>query len=113
MLVEVQIDEEPVCAEPPLGATAPLEGTTVANITLEKGYFRTSNKSHDILQCYQKRACLGGNDTDDYCAPGYNGPCEKTFYVVARDVMFVGLGLPLVAGLVGICITQVIDIPSF
>ena len=78
MLVEVQIDEEPVCAEPPLGATAPLEGTTVANITLEKGYFRTSNKSHDILQCYQKHACLGGNDTDDYCAPGYNGPCEKT-----------------------------------
>ena len=75
----VRINEEPVCAEPPLGATAPSDGTTVASITLKKGYFRTSNKSHDILQCYRKRACQGGSDADQYCAPGYFGPCEKAF----------------------------------
>ena len=75
----VRINEEPVCAEPPVGATAPSDGTTVANIKLEEGYFRTSNESHDILQCYRKSACQGGRDADQYCAPGYIGPCEKAF----------------------------------
>lgn len=74
----VRIDGLPVCTKPPLGSTASSSGTTVANITLEKGYFRTSNESHVILQCYRESACQGGKDADKYCAPGYTGPCEKT-----------------------------------
>ena len=77
LLEEMRIDGKPVCAEPPVGATAPSSGTTIANLTLENGYFRTSNNSHDILQCYQKKACLGGKDAGNYCAPGYTGPCKK------------------------------------
>ena len=74
---EVRINEKPFCEEPRLGATAPLKGTTVENLTLDEGYFRTSNQSHDILQCYRKSACQGGNDAYKYCAPGYTGPCEN------------------------------------
>ena len=76
---DVRINEEPVCSEPPLGATAPSYGTTVENLTLDEGYFRTSKKSHDILQCYRKSSCQGGSDADQYCAPGYIGPCKKSF----------------------------------
>lgn len=39
-------------------------GATVANLTLEKGYFLTSNQSPVILPCYEENACQGGNDAD-------------------------------------------------
>ncbi|CAN0379041.1 unnamed protein product, partial [Scytosiphon promiscuus] len=42
-------------------------------LSLEKGYYRTSNQSHDVLKCYQEKACLGGSDTATYCASGYEG----------------------------------------
>lgn len=74
---EVRIDDIPVCAELPSGATDSSKGTTVENLNLEKGYYRTSNQSHDILKCYQEKACHGGIDTAKYCASGYKGPCEK------------------------------------
>ena len=73
----IKIDEKPVCAEPPLGATTLSSGTTVANLTLKQGYFRTSNKSHDILPCYKESACQGGSDAGKYCTSGYTGPCEQ------------------------------------
>ena len=75
---DVRVDGFPSCAVPPLGATAPSSGTTLATLTLSAGYFRTSNESHNILKCYQADACLGGSDIDGYCAPGYMGPCKKS-----------------------------------
>ncbi|CAN0527792.1 unnamed protein product, partial [Laminaria digitata] len=62
------------CEDPPAGAIANSSGTTVATLSLEKGYFRTSNQSHEILKCFHQNACVGGTDTAKYCAPGYTGP---------------------------------------
>ena len=77
--IEVRIDGLPVCVKPPLGAVAPSRGTTVDSLTLLKGYFRTSNESHDVRKCYHERACRGGSDADEYCTFGYTGPCEWSF----------------------------------
>ena len=74
---DVRTDGYPVCAEPPPGTTASASGTSVMTLSLEKGYYRTSNSSHVVLQCFQESACLGGDDADAYCAPGYTGPCEN------------------------------------
>lgn len=73
---EVRISGSPVCAKPPTGAKAPSRGTTVATLTLEPGYFRTSNESNDVRECYNENACRGGSDPDEYCTSGYTGPCE-------------------------------------
>lgn len=73
---QVQIDGIPLCAAPPSGVTALSRGTTLETLTLEKGYYRTSNLSHDVRGCYSEEACVGGNDADTYCASGYEGPCE-------------------------------------
>lgn len=72
----VQIDGIPLCAEIPAGVAALSRGTTLATLALDKGYYRTSNHSHKIRQCYHADACIGGNDADKYCATGYAGPCE-------------------------------------
>ena len=77
----VRVDGFPLCAVPPLGAVAPLSGTTLATLKLSKGYFRTSNESHNILRCYHADACRGGRTKGGYCAPGYMGPCEKSLMI--------------------------------
>ena len=69
-------DMIPVCVDLPKGATAVSSGTTLATLTLEEGYYRTSVESHIVLECYQTDACLGGNATDDPCSSGYEGPCK-------------------------------------
>ncbi|CAM9957302.1 unnamed protein product, partial [Laminaria digitata] len=73
---DIQVDGLPVCAEPPLGASTSASGTTVATLVLERGYYRTSYQSHNVLECYLPEACVGGADTTKYCAAGYTGPCE-------------------------------------
>lgn len=70
----------PVCDEVPTGARSAEDGgTTLETLELEPGYYRTSNKSHDVLECFQEAACKGGVDAadDGYCAEGYSGPCES------------------------------------
>jgi len=50
------------------------------------GYFRSDNESEEIVECYNKQACLGGNETNPVgiCAPGYAGrlcsTCEDNYY---------------------------------
>ena len=66
----------PSCIELPAGTIGLSSGTTVASLTLEAGYYRTSNESTVILECYRHEACIGGNKHGDYCAAGYGGPCE-------------------------------------
>ncbi|CAN0044546.1 unnamed protein product, partial [Laminaria digitata] len=65
------------CEDPPAGAIANSSGTTVATLILDKGYFRTSYQSHEILKCFHQNACVGGANITKYCAPGYTGPCEN------------------------------------
>lgn len=73
-----------LCSEV-LKHTTSLDGyTTIASLSLDKGYWRTSNESRDILRCYNPDACEGGvaeihgdgNFADGYCADGYQGPCK-------------------------------------
>ncbi|CAN0266353.1 unnamed protein product, partial [Laminaria digitata] len=49
---------------------------TLETLNLEPGYWRSSNSSRDIRECYEAAACVGG--TQDFCASGYEGPCECT-----------------------------------
>ena len=52
-----------------------LDGT-LETLRLEPGYWRSSNRSRDIRECYEADACVGG--VQDLCASGYEGPCECT-----------------------------------
>ena len=74
----VAIDDEtvPGCRTIPTGVHTSSTGITLADFNLKKGYYRDSNASPLILECYQPSACTGGTDATDYCAPGYKGPCK-------------------------------------
>lgn len=72
----VEVDGLSVCAAAPSGSTASSSGTTVETLRLRQGYYRTSNQSHVVLECYRKEACNGGHDAANYCASGYKGACE-------------------------------------
>lgn len=76
----VTVGEEtavPVCDVVPTGSkSADVGGTTLETLELNPGYYRTSNRSHVVLECFRESSCLGGIDPNSYCADGYDGPCE-------------------------------------
>jgi len=49
-------------------------GMTLNTLDLEEGYWRTTLNSTEILQCVNKKHCLGGANITDMCADGYTGP---------------------------------------
>ena len=77
--VGIDIDESsvPVCVVVPVGVkTTGNSGMTLETLDLVSGFYRTSNSSKEVLECYQKEACMGGSIAGSYCAGGYAGPCE-------------------------------------
>eukprot|EP00903_Cladosiphon_okamuranus_P015456 g14274.t1 len=75
---------EPTCQLNPTGIKNSEEmGATLQTLELESGYYRTSNVSRSILECYREEACTGGSDPNEYCAAGYQGPycavCEEGY----------------------------------
>lgn len=79
----VEMDNEsgtPSCQKLPVGTVGRSSGTTVSSLTLQEGYYRISNNSVTILTCYRQESCVGGDDSDNYCAVGYGGPCESYTY---------------------------------
>lgn len=66
----------PNCKALPSGATNWAPGIRLDTLWLEEGFTRISIDSHQILKCYQKEACKGGNKVEEYCGEGYQGPCE-------------------------------------
>ena len=71
----------PVCAVVPEGVNITgISGMTLETLNLMPGFFRTSTKSREVLECYRKEACMGGSIVSRYCAEGYAGPCEE-FYL--------------------------------
>ena len=67
----------PVCTE--LLDHADSQGGTATLETLhaDKGFWRATNKSRNVLECLNTKACRGGVTGDlDYCMAGYEGPCE-------------------------------------
>lgn len=51
-------------------------GVTLAELKLERGFYRTSAESQNVLECYQENACIGGADPSRYCEEGYKGACK-------------------------------------
>lgn len=72
----VRVDGEPFCAQTPFGFRAPIRGTTLSSVYVEKGYYRISSLSTSPVKCFLNEACIGGNEAGNYCARGYMGPCE-------------------------------------
>lgn len=72
------------CADVLEYTSSPEADGTLASLTLEGGFWRTSNTSTEVLECHNADACSGGeapscgdaNCLDGYCAAGYTGPCE-------------------------------------
>ena len=87
--------ETPTCTELPKGTVSLSSGTTVVSLTLQKGYFRTSNETSVIFECYRSEACEGGDDPGKYCANGYEGACE---YRIHGKTEFFGFVLGCVIG---------------
>ena len=77
----------PSCKDIPWGAVGVSSGTTIANLELEKGHFRTSDESDVVVECYRSEACVGGNDPDEYCADGYEGACKYKVPTPRRSIM--------------------------
>lgn len=76
--------EEPICLEELGHSTSAGGNTSLESLLIERGYWRATNTSMDILACYNAEACLGGlTGGKDYCSEGYEGPCEfgETLYV--------------------------------
>ena len=54
-------------------------GMSLEELDIDKGYWRATNTSKLILECYNTDACKGGKTrTPGYCDTGYAdvGPCE-------------------------------------
>ncbi|CAN0218885.1 unnamed protein product [Ectocarpus sp. 4 AP-2014] len=65
-------DEVELC-EPVIEHTSsPTRNGTLETLDLERGYWRSSNTSTEIRECYEVDSCVGG--AGDLCAVGYDGP---------------------------------------
>ena len=79
--IDMDNTKKPVCLVVPEGVnTTGISGMTLETLDLMPGFFRTSNKSREVLECYREEACVGGSTAGRYCAEGYAGPCEE-FYL--------------------------------
>lgn len=61
-------------------------GATLASLPIRRGYWRESTESQVIHSCAHSVACAGGTTvttSNDYCASGYEGPCESIFLEIA------------------------------
>lgn len=83
------------CEPVPAHTNSPAAGGTLYSLQLDRGYWRYSVTSKEILRCYEAGACIGGiaaigdtrADEDAYCGEGYTGPCEAVVSVFpARHV---------------------------
>ncbi|GMH53141.1 hypothetical protein TL16_g01382 [Triparma laevis f. inornata] len=96
------------CVDIVEGMNETATGMTLANVTLERGWWRTDAESTDVRECPVAEACVGGNSAEDYCREGHNGPycgvcgsgffksplsvcksCPKSVVEIAMTVVFV------------------------
>lgn len=66
----------PVCTDVMDHSTSKGGNITLQSLSIEKGYWRPTASSIEVLACYNADACLGGvTGTSGYCLDGYEGPC--------------------------------------
>ena len=78
---ECHFDERvPMCiglSEAGVGhADSPGGAITVEELVIHEGYWRATETSTNVLECYNRNACLGGVKNGN-CSQGYEGPCES------------------------------------
>ena len=79
----------PFCEVVPGGVnTTGISGMTLETLNLMPGFYRTSNKSREVLECHREDVCLGGSNADTYCAEGYAGLCEGFYLPIANMTEF-------------------------
>ena len=68
----------PVCSALLEHTTSESGTATLERLVVDPGYWRATNTSRDILECFNKNACRGGvTGNKTYCSTGYEGPCER------------------------------------
>lgn len=56
------------------------KGILLSTLPLAEGFWRSSDNTTIIRECLYQSACKGGSEiseSNDYCAKGYQGPCES------------------------------------
>lgn len=74
-IATVTSDTIPSCKAIPVGVSK-VSSTTLETFDLLPGYYRVSADSRVIRECYRTESCTGGDNSLNYCATGYTGPCE-------------------------------------
>lgn len=70
--------ETPQCSQVMEHVSSPGGSATPEALLIDHGYWQATNRSREILACYNAEACRGGaTDRLDYCSTGYEGPCER------------------------------------
>jgi len=66
--------EYPTCVDVPKGVNETIDALEKSNLFLEKGFYRVSNETLEILQCEMASACIGGEVVgEDLCEDGHTG----------------------------------------
>ena len=69
---------DPQCSITLEHTTSGKPGSTLNTLSVDKGYWRTTVDSDNILPCYNTAACLGGQTgSENFCSDGYKGACEN------------------------------------
>lgn len=64
-------------------------GATLASLPINPGYWRSDKLSVKVQPCLHSGACVGATEvesSDDYCATGYEGPCEYRLVVATHPI---------------------------
>lgn len=76
-----------MCLEELEHSTAEGGKSTIEFLLIDPGYWRATNTSINILECYNAKACLGGvTGRSGYCKTGHEGPCQ---YILQYAIKFV------------------------
>ncbi len=62
------------------GVDCELPGATLTTLPIRRGFWRSSPTSWVVHSCLHSESCAGASEvsnSDDYCADGYEGPCES------------------------------------
>ncbi|GMH69815.1 hypothetical protein TrLO_g4981 [Triparma laevis f. longispina] len=85
-------NEKGVCTEVEEGMDSQEIGMSLKNLKLDPGYWRTGLTSIDVCECPVAGACVGGNNSTNYCREGHEGPYSIT-------ILILGVGAALSYGL--------------
>ncbi|CAM9133326.1 unnamed protein product [Ectocarpus sp. 8 AP-2014] len=76
----------PICTEVMDHSTSDGGNVTLQTLSIDRGFWRASASSTEVLACYHADACLGGvTGASGYCEEGYEGPCASCSITCSLD----------------------------